>query len=159
MPSKNGFEWFVTPLSNYAGFQGRSTRKEFWYFSLFQFVCIFAAGVILDAFKVSEIATLVSLGLLLPSIAVGVRRLHDTNHSGWWYLMPIVNIVFWVQESDKSENRFGPTYHSDEGTGLIRKPKFSQGMNNLDQIERLAEMRDKGILTEDEFNVKKASLL
>jgi uncharacterized membrane protein YhaH (DUF805 family) len=51
---------------------------------------------------------LVTIALLLPSIAVGVRRMHDTNHRGWWILFPIVNLIFAVRKSDTVENRFGP---------------------------------------------------
>ncbi|NBR76398.1 MAG: DUF805 domain-containing protein [Actinobacteria bacterium] len=51
---------------------------------------------------------LVTIALLLPSLAVGVRRMHDTNHRGWWILFPIVNLIFLVSKSDTVENRFGP---------------------------------------------------
>jgi uncharacterized membrane protein YhaH (DUF805 family) len=48
------------------------------------------------------------LAILLPAIGAGIRRMHDTNHSGWWILLPIVNLIFAIIEGDKGENRFGP---------------------------------------------------
>ncbi|MGI4802371.1 MAG: DUF805 domain-containing protein, partial [Janthinobacterium lividum] len=51
---------------------------------------------------------IMNFALWLPAIAVSIRRLHDTNRSGWWSLLPIVNIVFWAQDSQYSANRFGP---------------------------------------------------
>lgn len=55
----------------------------------------------------SVLTTIYSLGVLIPGIAVGVRRMHDTNHSGWWLLFPVVNLIFLVTEGTQGNNRFG----------------------------------------------------
>jgi len=55
-----------------------------------------------------DLGGLVTFALLLPSIAVAVRRMHDTDHRGWWMLVPIVNLVFSLTKSDSGANRFGP---------------------------------------------------
>jgi uncharacterized membrane protein YhaH (DUF805 family) len=75
-------------LRNYAVFKGRATRSEFWWFTLFTFV-VQAATSGFDALN-----GIVSLGLLLPGIAVHVRRLHDTDRTGWWVLWPALGLAF-----------------------------------------------------------------
>ena len=85
-------------LSKYATFTGRASRPEFWWFFLFQILISIAASMLGDV-----IAGLVSLGLLLPALAVGTRRLHDIGKSGWWQLIMLtvigllVLIYWWVQ--------------------------------------------------------------
>ena len=88
-----------TCFSNYADFNGVASRSEFWWFILFVFVVAVALN-----FVSPTLANVVSLGLLLPQLAVGARRLHDTGKSGWWQLLlllPVIGlivlIVFWVQ--------------------------------------------------------------
>ena len=88
---------------NYASFSGRATRSEYWYWTLFAFLLQAMSSGFGDA-----ISTLFSVGLLLPSIAVSVRRMHDTDHRGWWMIVPIANFVFSVKQSDQNLNRFGP---------------------------------------------------
>ncbi|MGG5807908.1 DUF805 domain-containing protein [Falsiroseomonas sp. CW058] len=105
-----------TCLNNYVTLSGRARRSEFWYFFLFQMLMQFAAGV-LDAAILGgsgAVGMLVSLGLLLPSIAVAVRRLHDTGRSGWWLLIAlvpligwIVLVIFYVGRGEDGPNRFG----------------------------------------------------
>ena len=95
-------------LAKYIDFSGRAGRPEFWWFMLFGFILSLLTGWI------DYLGPLVSLALLLPNIAVGVRRLHDTDRTGWWYLIAfvpligfIVLIVFWVQRGTEGRNRFG----------------------------------------------------
>ena len=90
------------PLRQYATFTGRARRKEYWYFFL---VCILIGGV----FSVIHPALygLFWLAVLLPSLAVGVRRLHDTDRTGWWLIVPIVGFVFLCLEGQPGPNRFG----------------------------------------------------
>jgi uncharacterized membrane protein YhaH (DUF805 family) len=78
-------------LSKYADFSGRASRSEYWWFMLFG-VLISCAGASIN----DTVYGLVCLALLLPHLAVAVRRLHDINHSAWWILLlfiPIANIV------------------------------------------------------------------
>jgi uncharacterized membrane protein YhaH (DUF805 family) len=88
---------------NYANFKGRAARADYWWWVLFSVLIQAAASGFGDAF-----ANLVSVAMFLPSIAFAVRRMHDTDRSGWWILLPIVNLVFLLQRSSAGENRFGP---------------------------------------------------
>lgn len=107
-------------LQKYADFSGRGRRSEYWYFALFNLLVGIAAGII-DVILGTDfdsgsglIGLLVSLALLLPGLAAGVRRLHDTSRSGWWILIgliPLIGwvilIVFFVQDSHP-DNSYGP---------------------------------------------------
>ena len=90
-------------LRNYAAFKGRAGRSEYWWFFLFNLLVQSAAS----GFS-SALGNLVSLALFLPSIAVGVRRLHDIDKRGWWLIFPIVNIFLLARSGGTGENRFGP---------------------------------------------------
>ena len=80
-------------LSKYVVFAGRARRSEFWWFALFAGIVYIVAGI-LDAVIGSQvIGYLVALALLLPSLAVTVRRLHDTGRSGWWILIGIIPLI------------------------------------------------------------------
>ena len=101
-------------FAQYAGFSGRARRSEYWWFTLFVVVVYIAASVVDAALGVTALTIVAILALLLPSIAVAVRRLHDTNRSGWWYLISLVPFVgglillaFTLQDSTPGPNRFG----------------------------------------------------
>lgn len=102
----------------YADFQGRSARPEYWWFVLFNFlvniVIAIIAGIIGETVG-SILSLLVMLALIIPGIAVTVRRLHDTDRSGWWILIALIPIVgtivllvFMLLPGTPGENRFGP---------------------------------------------------
>ena len=104
-------------LSKYATFSGRATRSEYWFFSLFYALVIFATfwlSILLDNEFVALLAVGIWLALFLPSISVLVRRLHDTGKSGWWYWLALVPfggiavIVFLCQQSELAANKYGP---------------------------------------------------
>lgn len=116
-------EWMLMPLQRYAQFSGRSRRKEYWMFVLLAFLLGIVAGVIdavlglntMVAGLYGPLSLLLGLALLIPSIAVGVRRLHDTDRSGWWLLIGLVPflgalilLIFYLMEGTKGDNRFGP---------------------------------------------------
>ena len=91
------FEAVKTALSKYAVFSGRARRKEYWYFCLFNGFVGSIVGVLGALMQKPKAMTLLSmvyaLAFLLPEIAVTVRRLHDTGHSGWWYLLRVAGLT------------------------------------------------------------------
>ena len=95
-------------FSKYADFTGRATRSEFWWWTLFTFLATIATGYFSPA-----VSGLFSLVTLLPSLAVGARRLHDTDRTGWlqllWFI-PIIGwiiLLVWLIQKGKEPNRFG----------------------------------------------------
>jgi uncharacterized membrane protein YhaH (DUF805 family) len=113
--------WYLAALNKYAEFQGRARRKEYWLFTLFNLLIVTGLSfvdMLLGWYslqgEVGMLSGLYSLAVLIPSIAVGVRRLHDTDRSGWWMLMcfvPVVGVIvlliFFVLDGTPGSNRFG----------------------------------------------------
>ena len=110
--------WYLTVLKKYAVFRGRASRKEYWMFVLFNII-ILAVLMLVEGIafrgRSNLLASLYQLAILIPGYAVQVRRLHDTNRSGWWSLIgvvpligSIVLLVFTVEDSQPEENRYGP---------------------------------------------------
>ncbi|MFZ4724755.1 MAG: DUF805 domain-containing protein [Paludibacter sp.] len=95
--------WYVDVLKKYAEFSGRARRKEYWYFFLINFLIAFS----LNFFGFSTISTIYSWAVLIPSIAVGVRRMHDVDKSGWYLLFPIYNLILLFTEGDTGRNDYG----------------------------------------------------
>ena len=114
-------DWYLEALKKYAVFEGRSRRKEYWFFSLFN--AIFSVVLVIadllfgtsgGAFSPGLLSGLYTLGVFLPALAVLVRRLHDTNRSGWWVLisfLPLIGVLvllfFSLQEGQPGENQYG----------------------------------------------------
>jgi uncharacterized membrane protein YhaH (DUF805 family) len=93
------FDTNIATLNNYFKIDGTATRRQFWYFVLFNWLVGIGASI-LDIFVPGNaLANLVSALLFIPSITVGIRRMHDSDHSGWWLLFPIVNLIFLISES------------------------------------------------------------
>jgi len=113
--------WYLEVLKKYAVFNGRSQRQEYWHFVLFNFIALFlfvfidiAIGTFNAETGTGIVSTIYMLAVILPYFGVGIRRLHDTNRSGWWLLLgiipilgPIVLIVFFCLDSDPDENKYG----------------------------------------------------
>ena len=104
-------DWYLKALGQYANFSGRAGRREFWIFTLVN-VAIF---IILKIISFDIITIIFSLAILIPSLAVQVRRLHDIGKSGLWVLInlvPIIGfivlIVFCVREGEPGANDYGP---------------------------------------------------
>ena len=118
---RKAMDWYLQVLRNYAVFDGRARRKEYWYFTLFNIIISFVLGFvdgILGSYNpevgLGLFGGIYSLAILIPSIAVSVRRLHDTERSGWWLLIilipligAIVLLVFMVQDSQPEPNKYG----------------------------------------------------
>jgi uncharacterized membrane protein YhaH (DUF805 family) len=108
--------WYLEALRKYADFSGRARRKEFWYFNLFHMLVVlgFMAVDIAVGFD-GYLIMIYALAVILPAVAVGVRRLHDTGRSAGWLLIafiPIVGtvalVIFLVQNSQPHTNDYGP---------------------------------------------------
>jgi uncharacterized membrane protein YhaH (DUF805 family) len=113
--------WYFEVLKKYAVFNGRARRKEYWYFFLFNIIIMVVlriidgvTGTFSQSIGMGLLCIIYALALLIPSIAVGVRRLHDTDRTGWWLLIgliPIIGgivlIVFMAQDSKSGENQYG----------------------------------------------------
>lgn len=107
-------EHFTAAIQQYANFEGRNTRTQYWMFVLFYIIFYIACSVVDYLLGTVFIALLFSLALLVPSLAVAARRLHDTGRSGWWQLIAlipllgtIVLIVFLAQDSAPGDNAYG----------------------------------------------------
>ncbi len=135
-------EWMLMPLKRYAEFSGRSRRKEYWMFFLFNMIVLFGlaiVGGILGAFTPSATGEmglgsglviglfgLYALAIFIPSLAVQVRRFHDQDKSGWFVLLGfipyvggIVVLVFMCLEGTKGKNRFGDDPKMSDNVGDV----------------------------------------
>lgn len=113
--------WYIKALENYFVFGGRAGRKEFWYFSLFNFLMtllfIMVDYVIYDLSKGDTLGMFVglySLGMFIPSLSVASRRLHDVGRSTWWFMINIIPLlgtiillIFLASPSQPNENKWG----------------------------------------------------
>jgi uncharacterized membrane protein YhaH (DUF805 family) len=105
---KDGFD-------HYAKFDGRASRSSFWWWVLFGIIVGVVASILDSAIDATIFSIIVSLGLLLPNISKGIRRLHDTGRTGWWLLIAfvpligfIVLLIFYLEKSDPAANEYGP---------------------------------------------------
>jgi uncharacterized membrane protein YhaH (DUF805 family) len=113
--------WYLTVVKNYAGFSGRARRKEYWMFLLFNMIFAFVAAIIDNVVGTASpelgygvFYGLYTMAMIIPGIAVMVRRLHDVGKSGWMYFIvfiPIVGVI-WLMvllltDSDAGENQYG----------------------------------------------------
>jgi uncharacterized membrane protein YhaH (DUF805 family) len=103
-------KWFFEALTKYATFSGRSRRKEYWYFTLFYVILaiVFAVFAKLANFDPSVAMRILQLGLFIPSLAVGVRRMHDVDKNGWYVIIPIYNIILACTSGTVGDNQYGP---------------------------------------------------
>jgi uncharacterized membrane protein YhaH (DUF805 family) len=115
--------WYLGVLKKYLVFEGRARRKEYWFFILFNLIIGFVLALIdnqtgtLDPETgVGMLSGIYSLAVLIPTIAVAIRRLHDTDRSGWWLLIGLVPLlgalvllVFFILDGTPGTNQFGPS--------------------------------------------------
>ncbi|MFH1300659.1 MAG: DUF805 domain-containing protein [Planctomycetota bacterium] len=112
--------WYLTVINKYADFSGRARRKEYWMFFLFNMIISFGVALVggligdRNGLFALSLPALYTLFIFLPSLAVTVRRLHDTNRSGWWILISLVPFfgalilfVFTILDSDPNSNVYG----------------------------------------------------
>jgi uncharacterized membrane protein YhaH (DUF805 family) len=100
-------KFYLKVLQNYATFKGRASRSEYWYFVLFNIIFSIVLGFVSGLVDLSILYTIYSLAVLIPSIAVAVRRMHDVGKSGWYILIPIYDLILACTEGVKGENEYG----------------------------------------------------
>jgi uncharacterized membrane protein YhaH (DUF805 family) len=122
-------DWVLEVFSKYATFDGRARRKEYWYWYLFNFIVSIFISVVSLVINGTEtdngigwfglfiniVVIIYSLGVFIPNLAVTVRRLHDTNRSGWWYFISmvpfiggIILFIYLIEDSTPGDNQYGP---------------------------------------------------
>lgn len=116
-----GIGWYFEALKKYAVFNGRARRKEYWMFTLFFIIFIFAAAIVDVVLGTTTedgagiLVTVYILAMIIPNISVSVRRLHDLGKSGWLYLInliPFIGAIFFLvlmcTDGIRGNNNFGP---------------------------------------------------
>ena len=118
-------DWATLPLKKYADFSGRASRSEYWWFYLLIIIAYVVAMIVDSVIGTDQalgpygiVMAMLMLALLIPSLAAGVRRLHDTERSGWWLLIVlipligvIVLLVFFVSGGTAGANKYGEDPH------------------------------------------------
>lgn len=118
--------YYLTVLKKYAEFNGRARRSEYWYFALFNGLISVALSLLAEATgsaMMNYLYVLYSLAVLIPGIAVSVRRMHDVNKSGWFILIPIYNLILACTAGTVGPNQYG----SDP-----KRPEFDDFLNDLE---------------------------
>ncbi len=112
-------QWYLKVVKdNYANFNGRARRSEYWYFALANFIiCLLLSIIDMIIFGedgINRLSGLYSILVIIPSIAVSIRRMHDINKSGWWILINLIPFIGWIwfivlacTEGDKASNQYG----------------------------------------------------
>lgn len=108
--------YYLSVLKKYATFNGRARRSEYWYFFLFNGVIAFVLGFLEGLISIGTpiLSSIYSLAVLIPGIAVAIRRMHDVGKSGWFVLIPIYNLILACSNGEVGENEFGPDPKVDE---------------------------------------------
>lgn len=128
--------WVEQVLRKYAQFDGRSRRKEYWYFMLFYYCVVLAFSLLSVVVLGLILLNIFVLAMFIPCLAVTVRRLHDIGRSGVWMLIGLVPVLGWVllviwlcQESEPGDNRYGPNPLGQKAAyrSHAQKPVVSQG--------------------------------
>ena len=160
-------ESFIKGFTNYTNFSGRTTRKDFWMYSLF-FIIFYFIAVVLDllflpdAYDMEQgfgiISGLYYLALLLPNIAIGIRRNHDANRSGWFILLPFYNIYLLFVPTHPEENDWDPMPASIAES--IQNNGNKKNTSNLEaKQEEVKNLLEKGLITEREASAKRKKIL
>ena len=152
-------ESISTCLKKYFVFDGRASKSEFWYFFLVYTVGSFVLGEIATSIMSPAlliVSGLITFGTIIPFAAVGCRRLHDINKSGWWQLIPIYNLILWAQDSSEGSTPTRSTRSSN-----FNEPAQNRSANNdlTDELEELEDLYKDGTLSEAQFKKAKNKLL
>ena len=167
---------YLAAMRRYADFAGRTSRSDYWWFKLSLFALLLVAAFV-DGMTSGDrdfddaglpIVGLVLVAHLVPGLAAGVRRLHDTDRSGWLLLIgliplvgPIVLVVWFCQTGTSGANQFGPDPLASLADAPVRggRPITATARDVVAEVERLAGLRASGALTEAEFTTLKAQVV
>jgi uncharacterized membrane protein YhaH (DUF805 family) len=105
---------YLDAFTKYAVFRGRTSREAYWMFVLIHVAIVCLLALIPDADVVDLATTAYSVGVVLPSMAVLVRRMHDVGYSGWWAVVPFASMVIAFRKGERGDNRFGPNPKANE---------------------------------------------
>jgi len=105
--------YYLKVLQNYAIFSGRARRSEYWYFVLFNLIITVVLALLGLLMETTILSNIYTFAVLVPSIAVGVRRMHDVGKSGWFLLIPIYNLILACTDGTQGDNEYGANPKSD----------------------------------------------
>ncbi|MDX5320138.1 MAG: DUF805 domain-containing protein [Bacteroidota bacterium] len=100
--------YYIKVLQNYATFSGRARRSEYWYFALINGLISIVLNFVGAAMEFELLGSIYSLAVLIPALAVAVRRMHDVGKSGWFILIPIYNLILALTPGQTGDNEYGP---------------------------------------------------
>jgi uncharacterized membrane protein YhaH (DUF805 family) len=121
--------YYIRAFKKYADFEGRDNRPQYWYFYLVNLIVYIVLGFINTAI----LASLYALVVLIPSIAIGIRRLHDIGKSGWWLLISLIPIVGWIwiivllaTKGEDKPNKYGSVPKGDDFAEVKEEVKVEE---------------------------------
>jgi uncharacterized membrane protein YhaH (DUF805 family) len=114
--------YYLKVLQSYATFNGRARRSEYWYFFLFNVIIVFVLAFVDELMGINVLSNIYALAVLIPGIAVTIRRMHDVGKSGWYCLIPFYNFILECTEGTIGPNKYGPD------------PKRPEMQDEIDQI-------------------------
>jgi uncharacterized membrane protein YhaH (DUF805 family) len=118
--------WYLKVLKNYAVFEGRARRKEYWYFALFYILFGLVVAFIERITGTQFLNPIYVLGSIIPLLSVSVRRMHDVNRSGWFILIPIYNLILYCTDGTQGPNQYGPD---------PKRPEFEEFLNESESAQ------------------------
>ena len=148
---------YLQVLKKYAVFDGRAPRAEYWGFWLINVGAIVVFTVVQTILRIPPILTIVySLAIILPSLAVQVRRLHDTSRSGWWLLLTFVPlgafvlIIFLLMDSTSGHNKYGA---NPKGAMAVDSSRLE------DRLRELDDLRQRGVISDQEYQERRRAII
>lgn len=106
----NAFFYFIDAWKNSFNYKGRLRRSAFWFYILFYFIFYIVISIVDAVLNAGgALVAIYTIASIFPNISTGIRRMHDIGRSGWWILLPIVNLIFFVQDSKPEINEYGPS--------------------------------------------------